>query len=231
MAIEPLTATPQQAYSEFDFSPLARLGDQMRQQQQTAALADMQAKYNVGTPDPAAAATGAVRTGTADPAADKGVNVQSWYDFATKPADQGGLGFTHEQAAAKVANLQSESGRNITPWGVTGDQGTAHGAAQWRLDRFGNLQKFAAARGLDYRTTAAQQAFMRHEYLGSPDEGFGGGSERNAYQMVKSARTPEQAAAAIDRYYERSSGATTGKRAATAKYLAAKLQPLKITPY
>jgi hypothetical protein len=75
---------------------------------------------------------------------------------------------------------------------------------------------------------------MRHEYLGNDPKlgnAYGGGSERNAYQMVTSTRTPEAAASAIDRYYERSSGEHRKRREATARYLATKLQPLKITPY
>jgi hypothetical protein len=139
-----------------------------------------------------------------------GDNVKSWYDFARKPLDQGGLGLTHEQAAGKVANLQAESGKNIAPWGVTGDNGTAFGAAQWRNDRFANLQKFAADRGLDYRSTAAQQAFMRHEYLGS---------ENRAYKALTAAQTPGQAATAINRYYERSAD-NTGGRESNAERLA-----------
>jgi hypothetical protein len=225
MAVAPLTITPQQAFSELDFSPLARLGDQMRQQTQQSELASLGDRYGIG--DQSALSrpyTGAIGDTSG------GVNVQSWYDFARKPAEQGGLGLTHEQAAAKVANLQSESGRDIKPWGVSGDAGTAHGAAQWRNDRFDNLQKFAAARGLDYRSTAAQQAFMRHEYLGSPEQGFGGGSERSAYSAVTAAKTPEQAASAINRYYERSAD-RTGKREATARALATRLKPLNILPY
>jgi hypothetical protein len=137
--------------------------------------------------------------------------VQSWYDFARKPLEAGGLGLTHEQAAGKVANLQAESGQNIPSWGPTGDKGTAWGAAQWRNDRLGNLQKFAAERGLDYRSTEAQQGFMRQEYLGS---------ENRAYKALTSARTPQEAARAVDRFYERSSGATTGAREDNAARLA-----------
>lgn len=237
MPIAPLTSTPQEAYSAMDFSPLARLGDQMRQQQQTATLAALGPQPTGAAPVPTGAApvpTGGRFDNATDLMANRGSNVQSWYDFAVKPAEQGGLGLSHEQAAAKVANLQVESGRDIAPSGVTGDKGTAHGAAQWRLDRYSNLQAYAAAKGLDPRSTEAQQAFMRHEYLGNdPQLGnrYGGGSERNAYQMVTASRTPEAAAAAIDRYYERSSGEHRKRREAAARYLATKLQPLKITPY
>ena len=232
MAIDPIAYASTPAPSEFDFAPLARLGEQLKAQQNSKMLASLSERY--GALDPAAvptAAPGGARFDNAtDLMANRGSNVQSWYDFARRPADQGGLGLSHEQAAAKVANLQAESGRDIKPWGVTGDQGTAFGAAQWRYDRFNNLQKYAADRGLDYRSTEAQQGFMRHEYLGTPAEGAGGGSERRAYSAVTAARTPEQAASAINRYYERSAD-TTGKREANAALLAARLKPLSLTPY
>jgi hypothetical protein len=56
MAVAPLTITPQQAFSEFDFSPLARLGDQMRQQKQADTLASMGDRYGV-SPAPAGVGT------------------------------------------------------------------------------------------------------------------------------------------------------------------------------
>jgi hypothetical protein len=214
MAVRPLNVPQFTVDNSFDFSPLARLG-QINQPQNTT-LGGLGrvfgATANMPTPAP----------GSYTPSI--GSNVQSWYDFARRPVDQGGLGLSHEQAAGKVANLQAESGPNITPWGVTGDAGTAYGAAQWRGDRFNNLQKFAAARGLDYRDTATQQAFMHHEYLGSPSEGFGGSSERAAYDRLTAAQTPQAAASAVNRYYERSAD-TTGGRESSAAILARQLSP------
>ena len=209
------------APSAFDFAPLAQLMQQRGQQaprpdMSLAGLAPGGAPAAQGAQAPVpytapgrsgygggAAAGGTLGTG--------GSNVQSWYDFARKPLEAGGLGLTHEQAAGKVANLQAESGQNIPSWGPTGDKGTAWGAVQWRNDRLGNLQKFAAERGLDYRSTEAQQGFMRHEYLGS---------ENRAYKALTSAQTPQDAARAVDRFYERSSGATTGARESNAARLA-----------
>jgi hypothetical protein len=204
MAIAPLRLDQPVAYSaDADFSPLAQLGQMMQQrraQEQQQSLASLAPQATVGAPVTAAVPyknVGGLGGGTGD-------NVKSWYDFARKPLDQGGLGLTHEQAAGKVANLQAESGKNIQPWGVTGDNGTAFGAAQWRGDRFNSLQKFAADRGLDYRSTAAQQAFMRSEYLGP---------ERKAYSALTAAQTPQAAATAVNRYYERSADTTGGREA------------------
>jgi hypothetical protein len=223
MAVAPLNfdANPQ-AFSAFDFTPLAKLG-QVFAPKQNDTLASLGDRYGAppgeppapGMPRQPAVPYSSAGTGDYGSGGAGGSNVQSWYDFARKPLDQGGLGLTHEQAVGKVANLQAESGRDIKPWGVTGDAGTAFGAAQWRGDRFNNLQKFASDRGLDYRTTDAQQAFMRQEYLTS---------ERSAYDALLSARTPQEAATAVNKYYERSAD-TTGGREARAARLATQLLP------
>ena len=192
------------APSAFDFAPLAQL---MQQRQQAARPADMSLAGlapGAASPYPTGGAAPVPYTGSGGTLGSSGSNVQSWYDFARKPLEAGGLGLTHEQAAGKVANLQAESGQNIKPWGVTGDNGTAFGAAQWRNDRFANLQKYAASKGLDYRSTEAQQGFMRHEYLGP---------EKRAYKALTSAQTPDQAATAINRFYERSADRTGGREA------------------
>jgi Phage tail lysozyme len=198
------------SYSAFDFAPLAKLGEQLKAQRAQEQLMSLAALSQ--TPAASGAAPSVFDTGSSTSYASSGgaggANVKSWYDFARKPLDAGGLGLTHEQAAGKIANLQAESGAGIKPWGVTGDNGTAFGAAQWRGDRFSNLQKFAADRGLDYRSTAAQQGFMRHEYLGS---------ERKAYDALTSTRTPQEAATAINRYYERSADRTGGRESNAAR--------------
>jgi len=218
MAIDPLSFEPIGVNSAFDFAPLAQLGQQLQQRRDReqamslAGLAPGAAVAGGGAPGGVAAVpyTAPGRSGYGGGAGAGGTlggtgsNVQSWYDFARKPLEAGGLGLTHEQAAGKVANLQAESGQNIKPWGVTGDNGTAFGAAQWRGDRFSGLQKYAAERGLDYRSTEAQQGFMRHEYLGP---------ENRAYKALTSAQTPDQAATAINRFYERSADRTGGREA------------------
>jgi hypothetical protein len=202
------------APSAFDFAPLAQMIQQrQQQQQQPQGLAALAPQDQSGMPAPMArqaavpyAASGAGGYGGGA----VGGNVQSWYDFARKPLDQGGLGLTHEQAAGKVANLQAESGSKIPSWGPTGDNNTAWGAAQWRGDRLTGLQKFAADRGLDYRGTEAQQGFMRQEYMGP---------ERGAYERLISAKTPQEAASVVNRFYERSAD-RSGRRESYAERLA-----------
>ena len=196
------------APSAYDFAPLAKLlqaqQTQPAQPQGLAGLAPQDGSMPAPMNPQAAVPYTAAGAGGYGGGGAVGGNVQSWYDFARKPLDQGGLGLSPEQAAGKIANLQAESGKGIPSWGVTGDQGTAHGAAQWRGDRFNALQKYAADHGLDYRSTPAQQGFMRQEYLGP---------ERKAYDALTSARTPAQAATAVNRFYERSADTTGGREA------------------
>jgi Phage tail lysozyme len=205
MAIAPLNVAPTTpAANAFDFSPLAKLGQQYAQPDTTLASLGQQ------PPQGAFPAGGAAPVPYATASGAGGQNVQSWYEFAVRPVDQGGLGLTQAQAAGAVGNLQAESGANIPSWGPTGDAGSAHGAAQWRLDRLANLQKYAADNGLDYRSTEAQQGFMRQEYLGS---------ERSAYDRLTSAKTPEEAAGVVNKYYERSAD-RSGRREANAASIA-----------
>ena len=216
MAIAPLNiaSPPASAANAFDFAPLAKLGEQLQSQQQVSGLQGLAGLAPAAANSPFTSGTAAVPYSSGGAGGygggAVGGNVQSWYDFARKPLDQGGLGLSPEQAAGKIANLQAESGKNIPSWGVTGDNGTAFGAAQWRGDRFNALQKYAADHGLDYRSTPAQQGFMRQEYLGP---------ERKAYDALTAATTPQAAATAVNRYYERSAD-TTGGRERNAAWLA-----------
>jgi hypothetical protein len=209
MAVAPLVV-PQTApaANAFDFSALAQLG---RAAPQANSLASLGNVYGATANAPSTAPAPYPEGGAAPTpyAAGGGDNTKSWYDFAVKPVEQGGLGLSPAQASGVVGNLQAESGAGVPSWGPTGDAGTAHGAAQWRLDRLANLQKYAAERGLDYRSTEAQQGFMRSEYLGS---------ERGAYDRLVGAKTPEEAAAIVNRHYERSAD-RSGTREANASRL------------
>lgn len=145
-------------------------------------------------------------------------NGESWMKFAQAPRDQGGLGLTKAQASGVVGNLEHESGKNIAPHGVTGDRGTAHGAAQWRLGRFANLKAKSAEWGVDWRTTEAQQRFMRHEL---------DTSESRAYAHLLAAKTPEQAADAFNRHYERSADPGAGRRSSARRLFGQSESPVE----
>lgn len=125
-------------------------------------------------------------------------------DFAQRPYDEGGLGLAKHQAAGIVGNLQNESGQGITPWGVSGDNGTAQGSAQWRLDRLDRLKSMYPD---TYQTPEAQMAFMRHEL---------DTTHNAAYKAIQAATSPEEAARAFNAKYEISAD-TTGNRAASAR--------------
>lgn len=135
-------------------------------------------------------------------------NANSWLDFAQRSREEGGLGLEKHQAAGIVGNLVHESGPDISPWGVTGDNGTAFGSAQWRGDRFTGLQNHARENGLDFKTPEAQQAWMRREL---------DTTENRAYKALLAATTPEDAARAFDQHYERSDGSARDRRAASAR--------------
>ncbi|WP_368508085.1 phage tail tip lysozyme [Bradyrhizobium lupini] len=131
-----------------------------------------------------------------------------WLNFAQQPVDQGGLGLAPHQAAGLVGNLVNESGRGLSAWGPTGDNGTAWGTAQWRGDRLNALKSMFPD---NYQTPQAQMQFMRHEMMGS---------ENRAYKALLTAKTPEEAATAVNRLYERSAD-TTGNREKAARQLMA----------
>lgn len=135
-------------------------------------------------------------------------NTTAWFNFAQQPVDQGGLGLAPHQAAGLIGNLVNESGQSLNPWGPTGDNGTAWGTAQWRGDRLNALKAMFPN---SYQTIASQQAFMRHEMLGS---------ENKAYRALIAAGSPEEAATAVNHLYERSADRTGGREAAARQLMA-----------
>lgn len=117
-------------------------------------------------------------------------------------------GWTPAQAAGLVANLQAESGQNLTTNAV-GDGGQAYGIAQWHPPRQADFKR---AFGKDIREAGfkEQLEFVNWEL---------NNTESKAGSMLRQAKTPEEAAAIVDEYYERSSGAHRDKRIAFAQNL------------
>ena len=105
-------------------------------------------------------------------------------------------GWTPEQAAGIVGNLQAESGANLKIDAV-GDNGQAYGIAQWHPDRQSRFNKVI---GKDIRQSSLedQLAFVDWEL---------NNTESAAGRQLKKTTSPEQAAWVMDEYYERSSGA------------------------
>jgi hypothetical protein len=119
-------------------------------------------------------------------------------------------GWTKEQAAGIVGNLQAESGANLDSNAV-GDGGRAYGIAQWHADRqanFTNKAKYGKIAGSSFED---QLKFVQWEL---------NNTESAAGKALKSARTPQEAAEIIDRLYERSAGIHRGQRIANAVALA-----------
>jgi len=119
-------------------------------------------------------------------------------------------GWSKEQAAGIVGNLQAESGANLNSNAV-GDNGKAYGIAQWHADRqarFTNEAKFGKIAGSSFED---QLKFVQWEL---------NNTESRAGKALKSARTPQEAAEIIDRLYERSAGLARGQRISNAIALA-----------
>jgi len=114
-------------------------------------------------------------------------------------------GWTKEQAAGIIGNLQSESGKDMKTNSV-GDDGQAYGIAQWHPDR---QKMFAKVMGKDIKQSSfkEQLAFVDWEL---------NNTEKKAGDQIKEAKTADGAAAAVDIYYERSSGKVRGQRQSNA---------------
>ena len=105
------------------------------------------------------------------------------------------MGWTREQAAGLVANLQHESNFNAS---AVGDGGKAFGIAQWHPDRQAEFKKFA---GKDIRNSTLQEQleFVHWELTR--------GKEQAAGNRLRATKTAGQAGAVVSQYYERPANA------------------------
>lgn len=104
-------------------------------------------------------------------------------------------GLQPHQAAGLVGRFQQESGRGLNT-GAVGDGGISFGIGQWNGARRQNLYNFAAAQGRSVADPTLQADFALHEMQGS---------EKFAGDMLRQARTVEEAAKAA-MHFERPSG-------------------------
>ncbi len=102
-----------------------------------------------------------------------------------------GKGFTPQQAAGIVGNLQAESGVNPGQHQIGGP---AFGIAQWEGPRKAALQQFAASRGKSASDLGTQLDFIMHEF---------NTTEKRAFNAVKSAGTAQEAAHQFMAKFER----------------------------
>ncbi len=108
-------------------------------------------------------------------------------------------GWTREQAAGIVGNLQAETGVNLKH-NIWGDKETAYGIAQWRSDRqksFRNLFN----KDITKSSFQEQLEFVNWEINNSQNV-----APFRVGDRLRKAETAEEAAAIVDMYYERSSG-------------------------
>lgn len=104
-------------------------------------------------------------------------------------SEKGG-GWTKEQAAGIVSNLEAESKFKTNS---VGDDGQAYGIAQWHPDR---QRMFARRFGKDIRQASFQEQleFVNYELQTN---------EKAAGDKLRNAKTPEEAGAIVSRHYER----------------------------
>lgn len=102
-----------------------------------------------------------------------------------------GLGWTKDQAAGIVANLQHESGMKAD---AKGDGGKAYGIAQWHPDRQANFKKWS---GKDIRDSTAQEQmrFVNYELTQ--------GAEKKAGNLLRASTNARQAGEIVSKHYER----------------------------
>jgi hypothetical protein len=119
-----------------------------------------------------------------------------------------GKGWTKEQAAGIVGNLVVESRLKTD---AVGDGGQAYGIAQWHPDR---QAKFQQVYGKDIRQSsfAEQLEFVNWEL---------NNSEKAAGNALREATTADQAAAIVDKKYERSAGLHLSERISNANAIMA----------
>lgn len=119
-----------------------------------------------------------------------GTTAEKIFNFFTKH------GLQPHQACGIIGNFYAES--TLNPKAINPDDKgkKAEGLAQWRGVRREQLISFAATSvpSLDYRSLTAQLNFVLHEFATT---------ESNAYGKLKEAETPQEAAIAFSRYYER----------------------------
>jgi murein DD-endopeptidase MepM/ murein hydrolase activator NlpD len=115
-------------------------------------------------------------------------------------------GWTPEQAAGLVANLQAESYDRIDP---AAENGGAYGIAQWRGSRKRDFEQ-EMGRPIKGSSLDDQLKFVQWEL---------NNTEKRAGRLLKQATTAAEAAEIVDEFYERSGGAAIKQRIAAAKSL------------
>ena len=107
-------------------------------------------------------------------------------------------GLTKEQASGIVGNIMQETGGTLNPK-ITNPSSGAFGLAQWLSpERVAGLKNYAAMMGKSVEDFETQLGFIIHEMQTGSDSGA-----KKAYELIRNARTPQEAAVIFSRYYER----------------------------
>jgi hypothetical protein len=121
-------------------------------------------------------------------------------------------GYTPEQAAGIVGNLQAESGANLKT-NSKGDNGAAYGIAQWQGIRQTNFgTRFKKGKSIRDSTFMEQLEYIDWEL---------NNTHTSARDAIKSAKTVEDAARIVDYQYEISARLHTSRRITNAQALLA----------
>lgn len=117
-------------------------------------------------------------------------------------------GYSPTIAAGFAGNMQTEAYDDIDPTAISGDG--FKGVIQWDEKRYNDLVSFSNDNGLDISDINTQLAFIDWELHHT---------ESNAAQSIVDSNldTAEDAASAIDEYYERSTGSSRTERMANAQ--------------
>jgi LysM repeat protein len=115
-------------------------------------------------------------------------------------------GWTPEQAAGLVANLQAESYDHIDP---AAENSGAYGIAQWRGSRKRDFER-EMGQPIKGSSLDDQLKFVQWEL---------NNTEKRAGRLLKKATTAAEAAEIVDEFYERSGGAAIRRRIALANSL------------
>lgn len=119
-----------------------------------------------------------------------------------------GLGYSAPVVAGFLGNAQVElPSWNPSARGSTGDRGTAHGQMQWRNERVSNFVRITGVH--PSRATPEQTIRFIDWEMRNPRAAGMTTQQRDA---ILAARTPEEAADLIDRFYERSDGRHRARR-------------------
>lgn len=129
-------------------------------------------------------------------------------DRASVAGELAKAGWSREVQAGFLGNFEVEGGYG----GALGDGGSASGIAQWRHDRRANFRVLFGKE--PHLASKAEQARFVVWEMRNPGKAGMTVAQRDA---ILAAKSPEEAAALIDRHYERSSGAHRGRRQAEAR--------------